>query len=113
MQAIYITNEKSAFVDDDDFEQLNKFYWSLTSITTKSGRIIDYAIRSIAVDEIAILQPMHRDVMNTPEGLVTHHINFCGLDNRKQNLRIMTNSEHLRLHSLLYWKNKRQSKQLV
>lgn len=44
---------------------------------------------------------LHALIMNTPKGLVTHHINHNKLDNRKINLQIMTNTEHLLLHRRL------------
>jgi len=33
-----------------------------------------------------------------PEGQVIHHINFDRLDNRIENMRLMTQSEHMKLH---------------
>lgn len=37
---------------------------------------------------------MHRAILNVPKGYKTDHRNHNGLDNRKQNLRIATNSEN-------------------
>ena len=37
---------------------------------------------------------MHREILNTPKGMHTDHINHDGLDNRKCNLRICTNSQN-------------------
>ena len=37
---------------------------------------------------------MHRLVSGNPKGKIVHHINCNGLDNRKENLEILTNSEH-------------------
>ena len=41
---------------------------------------------------------LHVLVAGTPKGLITHHINHNRLDNRKCNLQIMTNMDHLALH---------------
>jgi hypothetical protein len=37
---------------------------------------------------------MHRQIMNPPAGLFVDHINHNGLDNRKDNLRIVTPAEN-------------------
>lgn len=37
---------------------------------------------------------MHRVIMNTPKGMETDHINGNGLDNRRENLRIVTRREN-------------------
>jgi len=33
---------------------------------------------------------MHREILNTPDGMFSDHINHNGLDNRKVNLRLTT-----------------------
>jgi len=38
---------------------------------------------------------LHRDIMNPPEGKVIDHINENGLDNRRENLQIITNMENV------------------
>ena len=78
-KSIKLSKNKCALVDDEDFEYLNNFNWSLSSA--------GYAVSSSN-------KIMHRMIMNTPKGLVTDHINHNTLDNRKENLRICTNSEN-------------------
>ena len=92
MKQMPISNKPDvyAIVDNDDYEYLSKFKWSLT----KSG----YVVRSKRRKEPnAKNLAMHRIVTECPEGLVVDHINFNKLDNRKENLRIVTvreNSSH-------------------
>jgi hypothetical protein len=43
----------------------------------------------------------HRLIACVPDGLVTHHINGDPADNRPENLMIMTQSNHMKLHALL------------
>lgn len=73
-----------ALVDDDSFDILSAYVWSPykggNTIYAKSGNVI-----------------MHRLVMGNPKGLHIHHINGNGLDNRKENLVILTSSEHSRV----------------
>lgn len=73
----------SAIVDDDDFEEINKFRWSYTR---------GYAIRRAG--RLCLL--MHRQIMETPEGLETDHINGHKLDNRRTNLRVVNHTENNR-----------------
>ncbi len=37
---------------------------------------------------------MHREILNTPDGFVTDHINGNGLDNREANLRVCTREQN-------------------
>jgi hypothetical protein len=39
---------------------------------------------------------MHALIMQTPDGMATHHVNGNGLDNRRINLRIVTYGENAR-----------------
>ncbi len=39
---------------------------------------------------------MHRLIMDCPDGMDVDHINGDGLDNRRENLRIVTRSQNLR-----------------
>lgn len=41
------------------------------------------------------------------KGEVVHHVNGNHRDNRPENLQVMTQAEHARIHSLEYWKARR------
>jgi len=75
-----------ALVDDDDFEELNKYNWS---IVPKNGGV--YAGR-IDVDRKKVA--MHRQIMNPPKHKVVDHKNHNTLDNQKLNLRIASRTQN-------------------
>lgn len=87
MKTISLTQNQVALVDDDDFERLNKFKWTASKDHHYNRW---YALRDSMGRKIL----MHREIMNTPKGLMTDHINHDGLDNRKCNLRVCTNREN-------------------
>lgn len=82
----------TVLVDDDDFEELNKFKWVIQKTNDNY-----YATRSIRVDNTKRMGiQMHRTVMKLKQGdgLIVDHKNHNGLDNRKENLRIVTASQN-------------------
>lgn len=92
MKKIILTKGAYTLVDDEDFEYLNQWKWYLSS----KG----YAMRGTHVGSSkdgsrkTIHLRMHRIINNTPEGLQTDHINRDKLDNRKENLRSVTNRQN-------------------
>jgi hypothetical protein len=85
-KSIPLTQNKFAFVDDEDFEWLSQWKWFFdgkyamrqTHIGMANGKQIQKPIR------------MHRQILNTPPKLWSDHINGDKLDNRRCNLRICT-----------------------
>lgn len=77
---IRLTQGKFAKIDLDDVFDCQRYNWSLT--------IQEYAISG----EMKLL--LHRFIMDCPPSLVVDHINHDTLDNRKQNLRIVTHSQN-------------------
>lgn len=92
MRQIALSKGMVAIVDDDDYEELSKYKWHI--LDNKSG----YAARNSLPHETFgprrhhIL--MHRAVNKTPDGMHTDHINGNKLDNRKENLRTVTQNEN-------------------
>lgn len=85
MKIIPLTKGKHAMVDDRDHKRLSKHKWSACF----SGWGY-YAVRMEAGRRIY----MHREIMKTPKGKETDHLNGDGLDNRRKNLRVCTRSEN-------------------
>lgn len=84
---------KEVFVDDEDFDDLNKFKWYLL----KDGNTF-YACRSKRITHVYQKSyRMHRVIMKvlTPKTIIDH-IDMNGLNNQKKNLRICTQAENLK-----------------
>lgn len=81
MKKITIRGGAVTLVDDDDFEKLSKMNWRNEKGYAKSGG----AYNSVY---------MHRIIMNPPEDMQIDHINGKTLDNRKCNLRIVTEAQN-------------------
>jgi hypothetical protein len=87
---IRLTEGKFTVVDQNDFYWLNNFEWF-----TKRNNKSFYAIRFDNDNaKWPTLVSMHRQIMDSPVGLVVDHRNLDGLDNRRSNLRIATNSQN-------------------
>jgi len=87
---IPLTEGKFTIVDPQDFYHLNNFDW----VADGKGDNI-YAVRHLlSADEKANTVRMHRYIMRAPVGLLVDHRNNNGLDNRRANLRLATNSQN-------------------
>lgn len=75
-----------AKVDPEDYEQLSKYIWFV-----RKCKNTQYAIR---VENGFSIIRMHREIMKAPKGMLVHHLNHDGRDNRKENLRIVTHREN-------------------
>ncbi len=86
MREIKLTQGKTAFIDDDDFEKLSKFKWCYSKSTgyaVRKGRKASGEPRTVH---------MHRYIVLHENRYVDEvdHINGNKLDNRKCNLRTAT-----------------------
>jgi hypothetical protein len=80
MKTIKLTKGREAIVDDEDFEELNKYHWCVVST--------GYAGRFTVTENKRKLQYMHRQIMDVSDpNIFIDHINGNGLDNRRCNLR--------------------------
>lgn len=87
---IQLTQGKHALVDDEDFDELNKFNWC----AHKAGEKFYVVRNSSRKDDPRHTIKMHSVIMQTPTGLVTDHKDGNGLNNQKSNLRNCTLSEN-------------------
>lgn len=76
-------------VDDADYEKYNQFNWS----AHKNGRKY-YPVRKVKIDGKSREIYLHREIMNPPSGLHVDHINGDSLDCRRENMRLVTQSQN-------------------
>jgi len=88
MPKIKLTNGMETIVDDDDYEKFGQYQWRFAPNNSKYNTSIGYAVRG----HKTIL--LHREIMKTPQGMFTDHINGDKLDNRKSNLRIVNRHQN-------------------
>jgi hypothetical protein len=87
MKEIILTNGKKAFVDDENFEFLNRFTWS----ERKDG----YAVTQVSFGSRNSHMRMHRAILLAPEWALIDHRNGNRLDNRICNLRFCSNAQNV------------------
>jgi len=84
-----------ALVDDEDFEYVNQFSWSVTIKPNKITQSNIYAQSYIKINGDAKKVTLHRLIMKQFTSEFIDHVNGCGLDCRKSNLRICTNGQNM------------------
>lgn len=98
MKAIPLTKGYVAIVDDEDYERLAQHKWH-----AHVSKHTVYAIRHAGKKSASLSRDvfMHREIMRPPSDMDIDHLNYCGIDNRKSNLRICTRRENLRNRRVL------------
>jgi len=93
MKEINLTQGQVALVDDEDYEELNKYKWfahdnyGWTFYARRTGR---------KADGKRYLIQMHRVILNAPKDMFVDHIDSNGLNNQRSNLRLCTNQQNNR-----------------
>lgn len=90
-----------AVVDDEDYIYLSKYKWHYER---GYARRSEYQGGGRSNPKIKHIR-MHQDLLSCPEDMHTDHINRNKLDNRKENLRIVTRSQNF-ANRELYSSNK-------
>lgn len=91
-KSIPLTQGMAALVDDADFDSLSAFRWY-----ARKDRGTFYALRNERMaDGRRKTVLMHRLIMADCKGFEVDHKNCDGLDNRRQNLRLATDSDNSR-----------------
>lgn len=95
VREIVLANNKGiALVDDEDYEDVNKFKWHI--LPNGSGVYYAQTCERIKNGNKTIQKTvlMHRIIMKNLKNEFIDHINFNGLDNRKCNLRMCDKSNN-------------------
>lgn len=98
MKTIPLTKGMSTMVDDEDYEELVKWKWFFTRC---KGHSVGYAGRNVKEGEKRKALLMHRQIMNPKPWEQVDHIDGCGLNNCRSNLRLcghMENHRNLHIH---------------
>lgn len=85
MKGLQLTKNREAIIDDEDFEFLNQWKWSIH----QAGRY-QYAARQ---NKGKIIK-LHRLLMKAKAGDVVDHKNGDTLDNRRSNLRLCSKGQN-------------------
>lgn len=86
MKEIPLSRGLVTIVDDDDYEWLTQWEWHAT--------VAGYAARNKPRPDRGIIL-MHRAIMTPPDDMVVDHINRNPLDNRRENLRVVTHRQNI------------------
>jgi hypothetical protein len=89
MKLIPLTQGKFAMVDDADFDYIGQWKWRAIKDHKKDN------YRAVREEKNRTIY-IHRQIMNSPNGMDVDHCNHNGLDNQRNNLRICTHAENLR-----------------
>lgn len=87
-----LSQGKVCKLDFEDYVKVKKGpKWGLAS---RKNRNASYAVRAVGFKPHRYVQRMHRLIMNAQKGEIVDHINGDGLNNVRDNLRIVTESQN-------------------
>lgn len=94
MKKIELTQGYFALVDDEDFEYLNQWKWSIYSRPSHSKTL--YAIRNYRKEDgIKGTIKMHQQLLGKIENTQIDHVDGNGLNNSRKNLRRVKHGQNI------------------
>lgn len=95
MKTLQLSQNKEAFIDDEDFERVSKFKWTYQRAHIGLDKNCEYAFTTTGGSHKTRKRIyLHRFISNAPKGKLVDHINGNGLDNRKDNIRFASHSQN-------------------
>jgi hypothetical protein len=96
MKEIELSKGYVALVDDEDYERvMARGPWYASKQGSKSRTWYAHRRDFVEGSTKKKVLPMHRFILPPPEGRMVDHINGNGLDNRKENLRLVTHQQNM------------------
>jgi len=93
MKVIELTQGYICVVSNEDYRILNKYSWYISRSAGNKRKLGEpYAATMINGKKTY----MHRLIMGLPKKKIVDHINNQTLDNRRENLRIITQKQNMR-----------------
>jgi len=80
--------KKIVLIDDEDYDKIKNYSWGLQY----DGNAFYITHNRCNSDRTRTMLRIHRIITDCPEGMIVDHINGDTFDNRKENLRICTQS---------------------
>lgn len=93
MKSIPLSKDDVAIVDDENYEWLMQWRWTAQRRNDRD-RSSYYVKCHTKQDGKWVTLLMHRLIMSCPKDMEVDHINHCGFDNRKTNLRICSRTQN-------------------
>lgn len=93
VELLPLSKGKFAKVSEIDFKWASKYKWVLVS-GDKSGKLF-YARRVVQKDKKRTVYHLHREIVRAKAGEFVDHIDGDGLNNTRENLRIVTHRENM------------------
>ncbi len=90
IKEINLTNGYITVIDDKDYDLISSYTWH--SKLSHSGNVC--AATNIRRDGKQRTVRMHRFIMNAEKGTIIDHLNNNSLDNRRENLKIVSNRDN-------------------
>jgi len=91
---IKLTKNKIALISIEDFEQVNQYKWRANETQSKRKNKKYYALRCASGQKIYMHRFILSRITDIPAGFVVDHVNGDSLDNRRENLRILSHREN-------------------